>query len=219
MNYSNIQKTIIRKTGIFIAAFFGILFTYFTSGFMGGKSLILYFTIQSNIWIGITCLIEAILLLLHKEIPNWLYRLKYIFTVSITLTGLIFCFILAPSSGIFYLFTISNLLCHVTVPILSLVDFFRFEKAFPYRKSDCLLCLIPFAYYLAFSSLGYILNWKFGRHNYPYFFLNWGSEAGAFGFSRKPPYVGTVWWCFIIAILVYGVAQILLLPSKKKKEA
>ena len=37
--------------------------------------------------------------------------------------------------------------------------------------------------------------------NYPYFFLNWGSPAAAFGFTDELPYMGCVWW--ILAILLF----------------
>ena len=37
--------------------------------------------------------------------------------------------------------------------------------------------------------------------DYPYFFLNWGSPAGTFGFSDRLPFMGTGWW--IIALFIF----------------
>ena len=64
--------------------------------FMGGGSVFMFFTIQSNLLIALICAIGFILLLSRKTIRNAWYVFKYVGTVSITLTGLVFCFILAP---------------------------------------------------------------------------------------------------------------------------
>ena len=51
------------------------------------------------------------------------------------------------------------------------------------------------------------------------FFLNWGSPAGAFGFTNGLPFVGVAWW--ILAILVFliaiGYAYLVLADLIKKK--
>ncbi len=52
-----------------------------------------------------------------------------------------------------------------------------------------------------YAGIGYIRGWEFAPGiRYPYFFLNWGSPAGAFGFSGELPFMGCVWW--ILALLV-----------------
>ena len=62
--------------------------------------------------------------------------------------------------------------------------------------------LLPPLAYAAYAGIGYAAGWEFSRGvNYPYFFLNWGSPAGAFGFTRGLPYMGCVWW--ILAILLF----------------
>ena len=73
-------------------------------GYSHWHKRLLYFTNQSNIWIALVCLTVAILSIVSifkKDlvIKNWIYILKYIFTVSITITGLIFCGLLAPFAG------------------------------------------------------------------------------------------------------------------------
>lgn len=54
---------------------------------------------------------------------------------------------------------------------------------------------------------------------YPYFFLNWGSPAGALGFTSGLPFMGTVWW--ILAILVFllgiGYGYLAILDLLKKR--
>ena len=65
-----------------------------------------------------------------------------------------------------------------------------------------------------------ITGWEFLEGiNYPYFFLNWGSPAGAFGFTDGLPFMGTVWWILAILLFLllvgYGYLGILELLKKK----
>lgn len=51
------------------------------------------------------------------------------------------------------------------------------------------------------------------------FVTHWGSEAGAFGFTNKLPFMGGVWWIvfLLIAMLIVGAAYLLILKLLKKK--
>ena len=54
---------------------------------MGGKATLLYFTIQSNMWIGLTSIFLFNIKLLEKYkktsiIKKWMYVVKYVFTVN-----------------------------------------------------------------------------------------------------------------------------------------
>ena len=55
-------------------------------------------------------------------------------------------------------------------------------------------------------------------YNYPYFFLNRGSPAGAFGFSDDLPYMGSAWWipALFCALLIVGFLYLLILDVLKK---
>jgi hypothetical protein len=50
------------------------------------------------------------------------------------------------------------------------------------------------------------------------FFLNWGSPAGAFGFTNELPFMGTAWWilALLIALLIVGYLYLLLIDLLKK---
>lgn len=205
------------KSIVVISSFLGSLLACLSSGkFMTGGQVLLYFTIQSNIWIGLLCLFEAIMLLTNKVSNNLMKELKFIFTVSISLTGLVFCFILAPTMT--NAFTFSNVLTHVVCPLFAIIDFiFVIDTKYP-RKSP-LFATIPPLYYLAFASIGYIAKWDFGSGaHFPYFFLNWGSPAGAFGVTKELPFLGVFYWILIMIVLVLGIAYLLrLLVSLKLK--
>lgn len=169
---------------------------------------LLYFTTQSNIWIGVTCLAGIVLMIRKAEIKKWMYSLKLIFTVSITLTGVVYCVLLAPLLGD-AAFSPASVLTHVVVPAASVLDFAVYDYPAGYKKRECLLVTIPPFYYLGFSAVGYALNWEFSTGvNYPYFFLNWGSEAGAFGFSEESPYIGVFYYVLIMVAFVVGVGAL-----------
>ncbi len=181
---------------------------------MGGLTLLLYFTIQSNIWIGVTCLACAGVmiaeLIMKKQLyPQWLRVVKQVFTVSITLTGVVFCTMLAPFFGA-AAWSAANVLTHVVVPLFAILDYvlFDWEGNFTYKKA--LFSAIPPVYYLFFALAGYLANWDFGGgHNYPYAFLNYGGSAGVFGFSTDPTdslFLGSFYWILILVVFVLGVA-------------
>ena len=176
-------------------------------GFMGGGTAFLYFTVQSNLWIGVTCALFFVLNVIALvrpsfSIPRVLHIIKFVFTVSITLTGIVFCCVLAPTlPGSFQ--SAANVLTHVVVPIAAVADLFLCRpQEIAYKQFA--FALIPPIYYLCFAGIGYALHWDFGGgNNYPYFFLNWDSPAGAFGFSSEMPYfMGCFYWIVVMIAFI-----------------
>lgn len=205
--------SLILKLIVTSASFIGVIISVIPA-----PSVLLYFTIQSNIWIGVTCLAGIVLMLKKAEPKRWMYRVKLIFTVSITLTGVVYCVLLAPLSG-GGAYSLPSLLTHVVVPAASVLDFAVYDYPAGYRKRDCLLATIPPLYYLAFSSAGYVLNWDFNNgENYPYFFLNWGSPAGAFGFAEELPYIGVFYYVLIMVAFVVGVGALYIFLARLIKK-
>ena len=171
--------------------------------FMGGSHVFMFFTIQSNIAIALVCLI-GMLYLIKGHAPGWWYVIKFVFTVSITLTGIVFCFVLAPTlKG--HAWNLQNILTHVVVPVAAVADFFVTGVRSDIRKNSVIYVTIPPLLYAVYAGIGYVSGWEFIKGaNYPYFFLNWGSLAGAFGFVKGLPFMGCVWW--ILAILIFLIA-------------
>lgn len=168
--------------------------------FMGGNRVFMYFTIQSNILIGLISLIGLVYLGRNLQAPRAWYVIKLSGTVAITLTGLVFCFVLVPVLGPGF-WNFQNVLTHVVVPVLAVADFFITGPVGEIKTRDVLYVTVPPLLYAVYAAIGYISGWEFSKGvNYPYFFLNWGSPAGVFGFTEGLPFMGTGWW--IIAILV-----------------
>ena len=185
---------------------------------------LMYFTNQSNVWISFTCLAFLILNLIElkkgvKLIKKWMYILKYMFTVSITITCLVFCVILAPiSSDYIEPWSLESILVHVIVPILSIVDLFVEEKRYNISLKHSFFALIPPTCYLIFATICFFNNLDFGYGlNYPYFFLDWGSPVGVFGISNNEPYLGTFYWIMMLLIVFYSISIIYFILLKKEK--
>lgn len=204
--------------GIIIAAVtVGVVLSYKAGAqaFMGGNKVFMYFTIQSNIAIAIVALIGAILIVLKNPVSYIWYVIKLVFTVSITLTGAVFTFVLAPTMGA-SAWSFSNILTHVVVPLASIADFFVICINAKYRKIDVLFVLVPPLLYVVYAGIGYACDWKFtSTVNYPYFFLNWGSKAGAFGFSSELPFIGVIWWIVLLSGMIVGVGYLYLFIINK----
>lgn len=196
---------IFATAGVMISAGAG------SGSFMGGTHVFMYFTIQSNIAIAIVCIIGAALLISKKQIPNWWYVIKFVGTMAITVTGAVFCFVLAPTMGP-GAWMINNVFTHVIVPIAAIVDFFVVGIDSNIKKKSIVFTTIPPIIYAIYAAICFVCNIQFASGaNYPYFFLNWGSPAGAFGFCNELPFMGCVWWMVLLLVLLVLISLVYLL--------
>lgn len=162
----------------------------------------MYFTIQSNILIAIICAIDCYLLARKKSVDEWWYVFKFVGTVSITLTGVVFGFVLAPTLGV-NAWNLPNTLTHLVVPVAAVIDFFVTAAGVRIRKRNVFFVIIPPLLYAVYAGIGYVSGWQFAEGiNYPYFFLNWGSPAGAFGFTNELPFMGSAWWILVLIVFL-----------------
>ncbi len=218
----NILIFVFSVTGFFLSCYFAN-----RDGYSHWLTRLLYFTQQSNLWIGITSLIFAIMLIKKERSPKTLKTIsifKYIFTVSITITGVIFCSLLAPFAD-FDIWTFASVLTHIVVPILSIFDFFTNKNIVKVDKKHVWYALFPILIYFVFASILCVLKVDFGRGDpYPYFFMNYYSEVGLFGFmATQPPQMGSFYWFVFFFILIYllSIAYYkihVFLLNKKEKE-
>ena len=200
---SSILKIIViasAVTGTFLSWYAG------RNSFMGGRTVFMFFTIQSNIALAVICLIGLVKMMKGKPFSDLWYIIKFVGTISITLTGAVFCFVLVPAGAVW---NIQNILTHVVVPVAGILDFFVTGISSSIKKRTNLWVIVPPILYAVYAGIGYVRNWQFAEgYNYPYFFLNWGSPAGAFGFTDELPYMGCAWW--ILALFCAAAKQILI---------
>ncbi len=202
------------------AALVGVVWSFFNAsadGYSHWSKRLLYFTSLSNLWIALTFI--AILVVARSKVwskstrvKNFLHILKYIFTVSITLTGFIFCAVLAPgSSNVGYnAWTAASILTHVVVPILSVADFFVDNYRVNLIRRHILLTTVPPLLYSVFVSVLCVMKVDFGRGEpFPYFFFNYYSPAGVFGMSDVMPYrIGSFYWIVLMFFIIIGVGAL-----------
>jgi len=216
MKARHVLKTLMNLA-VFACACTGVIATSIGSHGMMNGSAILYYTIQSNIWIGLTSLLffaAEIIGLIGKRvaITKWMYVVKYIFIVAITLTMVVFWAMIAPTMyGTSYLLSASNLFAHTLTPLLAIASFVGFDCR-EYRLAPKLspLSIATPLYYLAFAIALSLSQVTFNGFRMPYFFLDfyefsWFSlvtYSSAYGFSS----FGVAYWIAIIiaTILLIG---------------
>ena len=219
----NVVKTIIKiliKASLVVVGILGIVFTALSSAFMGGASVFFFFTVQSNIFIiamALIFLVNEVLVLLKKKsfINQTLLHIKYVATVAITITFLVFFTMLAPLMGIDYLLSFNNFSLHAIVPILAIVDFFLFDKDIQLTYKSSLLAAIPPICYVAFVYIGSIFKIQYAKDlYYPYFFLNIDTN----GFFFEKGTMGIIPWIIILLSFIIGLGCLFCLFMKLRQK-
>ncbi len=191
------------------------LFNATIDGYAHWYNRTMYFTAQSNLWLGF---VFIAIILIDLFFPNFnqiyykkLYFFKYVFTVSISVTGIIFCALLAPfADDSYHVWSLSGILTHVLSPAFAVSDFFLDDYKITFNKKSIFYAIMPPLFYLVTVAVLHLLKVDFGRgETFPYFFLNFSSPAGLFGFSNQAPFfMGSFYWLIILLITVYLLALI-----------
>ena len=200
---------LLKSLGV-LFGFIGLALTFIGGdGFVTSGEALLYFTIQSNLWILLTMvvyLIAAIRRYLGHEVslPRWLSIVKYVFTVAISLTFVVFALLLSPFMDLAYLASPSNLCMHFLAPICAILDFIFFDSKISFTKKEVLWTLIPPLYYLVFALGLSFAGVKFAEGaSVPYYFLDY-TTRGWFAISSSG--MGVVYWILLMLGLVTGLA-------------
>ena len=205
------------KWATVLSALGGVLLSLVSArshGYSHWSKRLLYFTAQSNLWIGLTTL--AILLLplckLKKQ-EKWkkfLYVGKYAFTVSIAMTCLVFCGFLAPfADESYHVWAFSSFLTHIFSPLFAIADFFTDPYRVPLKNYQAVLALLPPLFYFAPVILMCAFGVDFGRGvAYPYYFLDFRSPLGFFGVSKHLPALGSVYWILLFTITMVALSLV-----------
>ena len=108
-----------------------------------------FYTVDSNMLMGLTALLFTILQITKKEITKNMYRLNLMATTSVGLTFLIVFTYLGQISpgGIKSMLQNSNLFFHLIIPVLSIINFTIFERTNKLKIKDTLYGIIPTVIY------------------------------------------------------------------------
>lgn len=204
---------LILKLGTILSCCLGLYFQVieWQSVFFGPNSTFLYFTTQSNIWIAAICLVFLIIDLRSKgnrQVSNWLYVVKFMFTVAIMLTFIVFAVLLTPQQEMDYLISGTNICLHNLTPIFAIIDFILCDYGYLSSKKHILLgTILPILYFivtliLSFNGVGY------GDDRIvPYFFLDY-KKLGWLSVGDNG--IGVIYWVIIISFMVLAMGANLL---------
>ena len=171
---------------VFVASF--MMFTGFR--FMTGEIILesnklgmfKFFTVDSNLFMGISALIFAIyeIRLLNgsiKEIPKFMYILTLVATTGVTLTFLVVFAYLGPLVGNMYFMILnSNLFFHLLIPLFSIITFIFLEKNNKMNFTYSFYGLIPIGIYAIYYLIGVLIHMDNGmvssEYDFYYFVQN-----------------------------------------------
>jgi hypothetical protein len=158
----------------------GLTMTFGMSRSGGVWDMLSYYTVQSNIIVLLFFVGLVIYNLKHRgeELPPNYYTIKGAVITCITLTLLIFHFVLRPmlfsmAADAEYATSLPNVLVHYVVPLMTIVDWLLFDRKGAFRKLDPLFwTIIPWAY-LGFSLIrAQFATFAATGSRYPYFFID-----------------------------------------------
>jgi hypothetical protein len=221
---------IVMKFIAIIASIYGIILT------SSGMYTFTFFTNLSNVWIDIVLFIFLILdIILLKSNgekdyrSNALYILKFMMTISISLTFLIYMFILGPTNdgGLLYSYFrnhAGSFCVHFVTPCLAILDFFLFDYDYKSTGMHAVYAVIPPLCYVAFVVLAAGLGLRWYDTMYaPYNFLNFGAQTGWFGFDlsllgEETLGVGVAYMIVVLLLifLALGRAYLLIKDLRRK---
>lgn len=218
----NLKTSCILNTIIFVFTIFASILMFTGFKFMHGYEIVLestkigmfrFFTVDSNLFMGIVALIFAIkeLKLIKgsiNEIPKRMYILKLMATAGVTLTFITVFMYLGPISkgGILSLLMNSNLFFHLLIPVLSILVFVLFEKTDKLTLKHTFYGLIPTVIYALYYLINILVHMENGKVSVIY---DW------YWFVQNGVWTGII-VCPMILFITYIISVILWRLNKKK---
>ena len=171
-------------------------FFFWRDSTLGGNgwSDLKYFTVESNLLVGVVAVIYLVYRLVKGgELPKWLSVLKYLSAAAVFVTFTVVVAFLGPLYGYGRMYYGSNLFFHLLIPLAGILEYVFFGEEISFRES--FYAVAPPVLY----GIGYLTNcivngvgsWETVRNDW-YSFLEWGYGVGAVIF-------------FVIAAVAWGL--------------
>lgn len=225
----NLKKVVILYRVIFIfLCGLGLILSLTsksTDEFMGNGTALNFYTLQSNLWVFILELVLLLLTIIEDVkqvsiIKEKMVVLKFVMTVAILVTFIVYWSMLAPYVAQKNVLALSNVTLHAISPILMLVDFLVFDREYTFKKNNVYLTIIPPLYYLIFAMVrAEISDTVFTQGSrYPYWFI----DIDTFGWLGNINGPGVIYWAILVLIgveaLGFGLYKIYIISEKNRKE-
>jgi len=162
---------------------------------------IIYYTVQSNLICFIFYFIIFILKILGKLKKNNLYYiLKGMATMAITITMIVYQFIIVSNSDPYVGNELAGAFAHLIVPILIISDYIIFGEKGNLKKNYPFIWSFSLIFYIVFDIIYVLLGGRFANGDlYPYFYMN----VEELGFIR------VAFNCIMIYIFFIGYGTII----------
>lgn len=164
-----------------------------------------FFTVDSNVLMGIASAVSLFYLLFKKDkqYPKWLIVFKLVATTGVGLTFFVVFVFLAPLYGLPLLLQGSNLIMHLFEPLVAIVLMVLFEPKAKLKFIYNLFSIIPVGVYGTFYMINVAVNNDFGNFKGAdwYGFGQWGLGVGFICLFM------TVAAAFVFSIILYLVHQ------------
>ena len=170
-----------------------------------GLESLKYFTVLSNLFVGLVSTISIFFYLGKRKLPKILEVLKLSATTSVTLTFLVTLFYLVPLLGgnALSLYMNNNFLFHLLIPILSFISF-AIDDSMSLKKREYLLALIPIIIYMIYYVSNVYIHEGTSNITYNYDF---------YGFT-KGKLVNALYVIPIIFVVIVLIEKILIKLNK-----
>ena len=166
------RLSVIFKLSLFIAATLGILIQIGAFSDELHLSDLNYYTLLTNV----LCAVYFFAAMIYEANrgTTLLPAVKGAIVLGITITGLVYHFLLSGSFQMQGTITLSNLLLHYVVPLMSVLDWLLFSDKGHYSwKSPFVWLLLPDGYFVyAFIRVTLGASLGYDGNRYPYPFLN-----------------------------------------------
>lgn len=166
---------------VMVFTVWALSFFFWRDGSLSGDgwSDLKYFTVQSNLLVGLVAVLWLIARLTGKT-GKWLAVLKYLSTVSVFVTFAVVVAFLGPLYTYGRMYYGSNLFFHLLIPLFAIFEFVFFEDHTLSFKESFFALIHPFVY-----GVGYLINclingigsWDTVMNDW-YSFLAWGYGIG-----------------------------------------
>ena len=166
------KLSLLYKIIIIIACGFGI-YLNFKAFTIGGA--IIYYTVQSNVMCFIFYFVTIILKLTGKLKKNSIYYiLKGMVTMAITVTMVVFQFVITDSGMTAYAGNeLASIMAHIVVPLLVMSDYVIFGEKGNLKRNYPFIWSSTLVFYIIFDFVYVALGGRFGDGSiYPYLYMN-----------------------------------------------
>lgn len=178
MYIKNKYFSLIFKIFIVVIGIYGLYDSCFKTENVSLGEHFSYFTNLSNLLCIIFYIIYTVKMLLHKENHNLYHYFKGPMTLCITITCIVYNFILRPfmtdMDGVMKLNSIGNYIVHLILPIMVIIDYVLFDKKGLIKKTEPFTWIIlPFLYWIFICIRAFLgKTFVYTDSKYPYFFLD-----------------------------------------------